>query len=742
MNLAAAESGGAWQVGRCRVELASREISGPDSPRLRRVTPKSLAVLRLLCAAAGQVVSREALLAGVWPDSAPTDDVLTQAVTQLRKAFAAADGSGPYIETIARGGYRLLVPVVVLAEPVAPAVDAAAQATPTPEAAGEAATAPLSAVSPRKRVRRLRRRVLAVIALGLLVSTLVLSWLLWQQRAHNPGLAAGNAAPPYRLLTATEQRESHPALSPDGTQVAYVAPRGEGGSAVVVQGVQPNSRPRLLRQPPDGAQDQVPVFSPDGGQVAFVRQHADGRCQVLLAAVAPADPAAGSRELLRCDGAMLPSFDFTADGSALVFGSGAQLGGPEGLARLSLDSLTWRVIDYPRQPGDLDHFPRVSPDGRWLVFVRNPQLGRVYRMPADGGPLAALDGELAEVRGLAWLADSRGVLAARWAGTEVRLQRLDALKPGRAQDLGLTAAQWPASARAAPVVAFMHRYARLGLTRLADGQPPQPLYRSSGRDLSPVLSPDGQQLALFSDRSGAPGLWLGSADGHSPLRSVPGVVPDIRQPVSWAPDGRRLLVLGQDPVHRRVLLEVDALSGAATPLRLPTGEPLQAVYATDADRVLLIERADDRGRLQLWQRQAGNWQAGPALEGVSQVRWDNGRVLLTRFDRPGLFAWDLQRPPQLLHARAPLRAEYRRWVTDGDGRSWLARRAGSCRFQLQALQPAEAGPVLPRCLAASLEVTAGGYSLGPEGRVVATEVLRDDSDIAIMQVTGTALSQL
>ncbi len=58
----------------------------------------------------------------MWPDTLPTNDVLTQAVT-LRKAFANDDDNGQtYIETIAKSGYRLLVPVQVLEAPEA-AVD-------------------------------------------------------------------------------------------------------------------------------------------------------------------------------------------------------------------------------------------------------------------------------------------------------------------------------------------------------------------------------------------------------------------------------------------------------------------------------------------------------------------------------------------------------------------------------------------------------------------------------------------
>jgi DNA-binding winged helix-turn-helix (wHTH) protein len=79
-------------------------------------------VLRVLLRQPGRVVTRDELFAEVWPDTLPTNDVLTQAVTQLRKAFSNDDDNGQaYIETIAKTGYRLLVPVQALddAEPSA-----------------------------------------------------------------------------------------------------------------------------------------------------------------------------------------------------------------------------------------------------------------------------------------------------------------------------------------------------------------------------------------------------------------------------------------------------------------------------------------------------------------------------------------------------------------------------------------------------------------------------------------------
>jgi DNA-binding winged helix-turn-helix (wHTH) protein len=106
------------QVGDCLVLLSLREVHAPRARRPQRLTPKAMGVLRVLLAQPGQVVERETLLAQVWPDTQPTNDVVTQAITQLRKAFAAgAKGDAPaYIETLAKTGYRLVAPVQALAE--------------------------------------------------------------------------------------------------------------------------------------------------------------------------------------------------------------------------------------------------------------------------------------------------------------------------------------------------------------------------------------------------------------------------------------------------------------------------------------------------------------------------------------------------------------------------------------------------------------------------------------------------
>ena len=80
------------------------------------ITPKSMAVLQCLADARGDVVSRNDILDTVWPGAAVTDDVLTQCVVELRKAFDDSANDPQYIETIPRKGFRLVAPVSALDE--------------------------------------------------------------------------------------------------------------------------------------------------------------------------------------------------------------------------------------------------------------------------------------------------------------------------------------------------------------------------------------------------------------------------------------------------------------------------------------------------------------------------------------------------------------------------------------------------------------------------------------------------
>lgn len=98
------------QVGKWTVEPALNQLSTAD--KTVKLEPKTMAVLGYLADRPGQVVSRDALLSAIWPGVVVGDDSLTQVVIKLRRALGDLPGEPAYIQTISKGGYRLIAPVV------------------------------------------------------------------------------------------------------------------------------------------------------------------------------------------------------------------------------------------------------------------------------------------------------------------------------------------------------------------------------------------------------------------------------------------------------------------------------------------------------------------------------------------------------------------------------------------------------------------------------------------------------
>ena len=76
-------------------------LAGDEEITLR---PKTFEFLRHLVSNPGRLVSKDELLAAVWPNVVVTDDSLVQCVTELRRALR--DHDQHLIKTVQRRGYR------------------------------------------------------------------------------------------------------------------------------------------------------------------------------------------------------------------------------------------------------------------------------------------------------------------------------------------------------------------------------------------------------------------------------------------------------------------------------------------------------------------------------------------------------------------------------------------------------------------------------------------------------------
>ncbi len=741
------------QIGAGVVDIPTREILMPGLRGTSRVTPKAIAVLCLLAETPGRVVSRAELLAHAWPTTLPTDDVLTQAVTQLRKAFGAgstgAAAGWAYIETIAKTGYRLTVPVQALAEQASAdevgdaavdpvAVDASAPSTPA------AADAPVAAEPP---LRVMRERIMLATTSLLLVAVALLGVLIVNMHASPVTTGgwgtAGALEKSYRLITNAAGFELSPTLSPDASMVAYAASGGgpdprasDTGSAILLQ-TTTSAPPRALTFPGKGVSDDLPSWSPDGRDIAFARWSPDGSCRIMLVA---AVGAGDEREIARCDNSELVSFDWAPDGDALIVGS--MTGDVDGSGIRLLDPVSgrWTPLPYDTRPGSVDFRPRYSPDGKWIVFIRNPQLGDLWRIPAAGGTAEQLTHVDAEIRGWSWLGSADRLVFGMRVELQSRLYTLD-LASGALQDIGIEDAQTPSVSRRGGMMAFVHRSPQFGIYQAGvnAARPTQRLFVSSGRDGQPTVSPDGRQIVFTSDRAGRFELWWADLARVEALRPIEGLRPDTAHAPIWSADSTRVLVSAYRDDDSAAVFEVTPATGLVAEVAVPGRRPLQAFFMPDPTQMLVLQGAEKGGtRLVLYDRNERPWRELASIDGVSNARVDASgeNVLFTRFDSDGLWQASVALAGDTVRSvsEVPSRWLYRNWAPVEGGVVYL-HGTQACRSQLSFLDVGTGDTVSMRCVDADALSTNNGISADLAGRqfYVALAV-EDGSDIGFMAV--------
>ncbi len=221
------------------------------------------------------------------------------------------------------------------------------------------------------------RKGLGVAAL--VAGAAVAGYLLHLGRAAAP--AADWADATLTPLTTDPGYEGEPTFSPDGQTIAYVSDR-DGNFEIYLQQISGGPAINLTRNP---AADIQPAFSPDGREIAFVSNRS-GTSEIMHAApglpLVGGDiwvmPALGGPARRIVENAYSPSW--TPDGSALLYVHGTFRS-----ARIArIPAAGGESHDVPiEEPLVLRYFfPRLSEDGRWLLYQNSHQIEVV---PAAGG---------------------------------------------------------------------------------------------------------------------------------------------------------------------------------------------------------------------------------------------------------------------------------------------------------------------------------------------------------------------
>ena len=498
-----------YSFGPFRLDAAAKVLFRGGQPV--HLTRKAVETLIVLASRSPEVVTKEEMLAAVWPDRVVDEANLALNVAVIRKTLAAAPGEPAYIETFPGRGYRLLGPVAVARPERAGA--------PGPEAAGAAPAA--------------GRRPWWRAAAGILALAGVVMLLLAVIRRGEP--EPSSAVTPVTRLAG---KEYQPAISPDGSAVAFVWQEDERALPGIWVQKLGEATPRQVSV--SGYSWSSPAWSPDGRRIACLRFGISSGEIVILDAeggephvVAPVQPTRF--------GLAYSHLDWSPDGTMLAVDDTPSLSEPLSIFLVDLKTGEKRRLTQPAELIIGDVAPRFSPDGQTIAFIRafHRSYQEVFTVPVTGGTPQQWTADSQMVTGVDWT--EKGLLAGSSRDGSYRIWRLAQGKdPAPTAIYGEFPIQFSHSQRAGRLVySLVQNDPNIWRLTLGPKVEWQRIAASSGQDASPQYSPDGRRVAFRSDRTGEEQIWVCQADGSQPVQvtSLKGR-PSVPR---WSPDGRRLV---------------------------------------------------------------------------------------------------------------------------------------------------------------------------------------------------------
>lgn len=664
-----------------------------------------MAVLVHLAARAGEVVTRSELLEAVWGETVVQEEALTQAISQLRRTLDDDRRAPSIIETIPKQGYRLV---------------AAVTQQPTPLPTGRPAP------------RRLRLVATASAAVTIIVIAVLAAGKGAPWRARSEA-AADVAASAWREqpLTSLPGDEGWPALSPDGNLLAYAhrAPDSDTYRLQLLRVATGEALPVA-----DGTGDRIqPAWSPDGERIAFARRDSAGwRLSVQAAMGGPV------RDLGPVHWA-LGGHDWSPDGAVIVYSAKDRQEEPMRLRRVHVADGTVAIVTSPEQLSRGDTWPRFSPDGKRLAFIRSDRgtMRDVLVMDAagDGQDARRAAGGFTTSGGLAWEPDGGSlVVSATWRGPyELWRVPLAGGEPVVLPARGQRPLHPHFGGDGTLVFVDSVMDIDLELRRLDEPEATAtPVAPSTRLDTYGRISPDGRSVLFVSERSGTRELWLlDRASGA--VRQVSAIAGDALRHPCWSPDGRQAAV-GVTRDGRLQVVVVDVATG------------LQR-QVTPADGHYRLGHWSADGQWLYYSRESGaRWQIGRVrVDGTGAVDVDcpgcltlreqpDGTLLYFKETAPGLFQRDRQGVETLLAVPEDDGATTDNIKVATDG-IWFTRRHDG--VELLSFRAFGAGHV--RDVARLPEGATGEFDLSADGReLLISTVARSGADLVQVRLAASA----
>ena len=550
-------------------------------------------------------------------------------------------------------------------------------------------------------VSPLRRRWLAMSGVMMALTLVAGFWLARSAWFVEPDQAVGGDAGSAGAatsgigipaqVTAAPGWEAQPALSPDGSLIAY-ASNESGDSDIWLVSFRGGRAVQLAADP---ATDEKPAWFPDGSALAFASDRGKGWSIWKV-------PILGGNPSLLVENARDPAI--APDGLHLAFvraDEGGQL--RVMVAPLADLSQARRAASGPVRALQPDGHPAWSPDGQWLCYSGYRSL---WAVRAVGGEPRQLTSDNEYDIEPAWAADGqsvyfssyRGGVFALWqvaasGGVPRRLTRgpgperhpsvsrdgarlafstftenadvvVRDLTTGREERIGTTRDEnSPAFSHDGHWIAYIFDSGPAGGTELwvqpmAGGTPsgqPRRLTEGPAAVSHPEFSPDDRWIVYQRTSRSSRDIWTVPLGGGSPIQFTDDPADDLH-PI-WSPDGRSIAFVSSRGGDSKVWVAPVANgrpSGAARRITAAPGSHSEPAWARDGKQIAYL--LEDAAGSDVWIADAGGSGVEKRLTtgaGAGFVRWDPNDGMLVVCATWGEGALSLRRVNPMTGASVP-----------------------------------------------------------------------------------------
>lgn len=680
----------------------------------KHLEPKVMKVLLALAEHPNHVVTKEDLIAAVWPGTFVSDDVLTRCISVLRRVTQDDATMPRFIQTIPKVGYRLLAPIhELLPEPVGEQIE--------PSPAPIPANVEVPAITPSKPpVQTDNRRIMlppaALAALAIAVIAIV-ALVVWRFLWTSPRETVLKTLP----FTSRDGEQLQPAFSPDGKTVAYVAVPEDGGAQhIYIKSITAETSAQITS---GSGNDFSPTWSPDGSRIAYLSDSIEGLGIYLVDVRTRA-----SRKVFVPQSASQweqGALTWSPDGESLAFPDHAGSNPSSSIVLLNLKTLQSQTLTTPPDGWEGDLTPAFSPDGKRIAFSRASETAvrDLYWIAATGGPVHQITHDSAGIDSLAWFPDGKSIVFSSNRGGKSALWRvfLRGGTPAR-MPIGTEDAAQPTVSRSGNILRVAYTqgsaiWSIIAVTRGAEGISRE-ILSSTQEDSAPSFARDGLRFAFQSQRSGFQEIWMAAVDGTGAHPLTHGNGPLTGSP-SWGHQHDEILFDSRINGHSHIFA-IHATGGS--PRQLTDGDFNDITPRWSNDDNTVYFRSNRGGRWQLWRvdRNGGSPQPVTTGDGIVPQESSDGKFLyFARGGEAGIWRVPVQGGPETQVLPEPAAGYWGYWEVTPHGIVFLDTKQTSLRTYDPATRNTTSFAKLKR-----LPPRFAGLSMNPNGQQI---LLTDES---------------